>query len=322
MNEQRDWGLGRVTERGRQPELRFRKAGNRKAERQSATRRQPKACSAWIAELHSAAVALAHGTRPALRQAPQPPVPSPAFVQPLTLLELHEQQQHVGAEQQQKQRRGERVKPFAAHAHGDAGDQQKAHAEQRIDIEGLPTSERVEPTPRMLLAPDLERARRLELALDSSEASPAETLAEGSALARSLGVPLPALSAEQFADPTPLDLAIAGAMVQQFALLSTEATATSLADAVGRSPRQLQRIIQDFNRRYGLNAGNWRDTRNRWRLQTAVLLLSVPSLSIAEIAAKVGYRSPNALARAFAKVGFPAPAELRQELLTPAESVD
>ena len=76
-----------------------------------------------------------------------------------------------------------------------------------------------------------------------------------------------------------------------------------------------KRQIQDFNRRYGLNAGNWRDTRNRWRLQTAVLLLSVPSLSIAEIAAKVGYRSPNALARAFAKVGFPAPAELRQELL-------
>lgn len=185
-----------------------------------------------------------------------------------------------------------------------------------LDIEGLPTSERAEPTPRMLPAPDLERARRLELALDSSEASTAETLSEGSALARSLGAPLPALSAEQFVDPTPLDLAIAGAMVQQFALLSTEATATSLADAVGRSPRQLQRVVQDFNRRYGLNAGNWRDTRNRWRLQTAVLLLSLPSLSIAEIAAEVGYRSPNALARAFAKVGFPAPAELRQELLT------
>jgi AraC-like DNA-binding protein len=184
-----------------------------------------------------------------------------------------------------------------------------------LDIEGLPTSAGAEETPRLLPAPKLGRVRRLEAALDSSEAPPAETLAEGSALARALGAPLPALSVEQFAAPTPRDLAIAQAMVQQFALLSTEATATSLADAVSRSPRQLQRIVHDFNRRYGLNAGNWRDTRNRWRLQTATLLLSVPSLSIAEIAAEVGYRSPGALARAFAKVGFPAPAELRLELL-------
>lgn len=130
-----------------------------------------------------------------------------------------------------------------------------------------------------------------------------------------LGAPVPpevrALEAE---GPTPRDLRLGAAVAEQFAHLVREATIPHFSEDAALSGRQLQRIVADFHRRYGLNATNWRDTRNRWRIQVAVVLLSVPSLSVADIAAEVGFSDATALARAFARWSLPSPSELRAAL--------
>ena len=102
----------------------------------------------------------------------------------------------------------------------------------------------------------------------------------------------------------------------QFASLATQADTTSLSELAQLSPRQLQRILRCYNARYNNNGGdNWRDLRNRWRLQVAAVLLSVEGPTVGEIASEVGYGSAPALARAFAKAGFPTPTDLRRRLL-------
>ena len=73
-------------------------------------------------------------------------------------------------------------------------------------------------------------------------------------------------------------------MQEQLAHLSSRATTVHLGDSAQLSPRQLQRLVEEFNSRYGINAGNWRDTRNRWRVQIAAVMLSLPQLTVADVA--------------------------------------
>jgi transcriptional regulator GlxA family with amidase domain len=110
------------------------------------------------------------------------------------------------------------------------------------------------------------------------------------------------------------DLRIAEAIAAQMAHLRSAASAEHLGELAGLSPRQLQRVLADFCKRYRMNASSWRDMRNRYRLQLAIFLLSVPSLSVATIADEVGYASSAALIRALAKAGLPPASELRAEL--------
>lgn len=136
------------------------------------------------------------------------------------------------------------------------------------------------------------------------------------ALFRSIGAPLGDLDAARLSGgPTERDLRIARAIEAQLASLATSADARSLGELADLSPRQLQRVLTDFTSRYGINAGAWRETRNRWRIQIAVVLLSDPEASVAGVASEVGYRSAPALARAFAAAGFPPPTEVRRLLL-------
>jgi transcriptional regulator GlxA family with amidase domain len=64
-----------------------------------------------------------------------------------------------------------------------------------------------------------------------------------------------------------------------------------------------------------MNLASWRDTRNRWRLQVAAVLLSRTDLSVSDIAEETGYRSPQAMARSFLRAGLPSPSEVRRLLL-------
>ena len=48
------------------------------------------------------------------------------------------------------------------------------------------------------------------------------------------------------------------------------------------SERQINRIVTELNARYGINATSWRDTRNLWRVQHALILLSHPELTVAD----------------------------------------
>jgi len=164
------------------------------------------------------------------------------------------------------------------------------------------------------------RAARAELAsfADSlaDETLPhRELLAQGFACFANAGVPLGPLDAAALrGGPSVREERIARAIQGQLRELGTAASSLNLAEVAELSPRQLQRVVEDLAARYGINAGNWRDMRNRWRIQIGAVLLSVPELTLSEIAAEVGYASPAALARAFAHAGLPPPSELRAAL--------
>jgi AraC-like DNA-binding protein len=183
-----------------------------------------------------------------------------------------------------------------------------------LDLEWDDPEHAAHQKPIKLARVDLDQAAQLKAALDDRAADQRATLARGFALFRALGAPVPRTLDGLSGEPSPSDRKLALAMEEQMAHLGSRATAAHIGDSVGLSPRQLQRVVHDFHARYAMNAGNWRDTRNRWRIQIAAVLLSLRDLTVADIAAEVGYASPNALARAFAQAGLPVPAEVRRRL--------
>lgn len=185
-----------------------------------------------------------------------------------------------------------------------------------LDLEWTPASRVAEPPLRRLAPVDLGRAARLDEHLVRESATDAAIFTEAFELFRSAGAPLGTLSVETFeGGPSAQDVRIASAITAQIAVLPTAASALSLGEHAELSPRQLQRVFTQFCDRYRLNASSGRDMRNRYRLQIAIALASIPSLSVAELAAEVGYASPGALARAFANAGLPPPSALRDEIV-------
>jgi len=133
---------------------------------------------------------------------------------------------------------------------------------------------------------------------------------------RRAGAPLGAHRAEQLQGaPSEREQRIAQAIAGQLDLIGTTADTLVLGEQAGVSPRQLQRIYARLCSTYGMNLASWRDTRNRWRLQIAAVLLSRTDLSLSEIAGETGYRSPQAMARAFLHAGLPSPSDVRRLLL-------
>lgn len=82
----------------------------------------------------------------------------------------------------------------------------------------------------------------------------------------------------------------------------------------GLSLRQLARDIEEFLDRTKLGGTGWRDTTHRFRLKLAILGLSAPNVTIAEVAQAAGYGSTVAMARAFQDAGLPAPMSVREGL--------
>ena len=185
-----------------------------------------------------------------------------------------------------------------------------------LDLEWTPPASPAGPPLRRLAPVDLGRASRLGERLAAGDAPDSEIFSEAFELFRATGAPLGDLSVETFeGGPSVQDLRIAQAITAQIADLRIAASALSLGEHAELSPRQVQRVFAQFCERYRLNATSWRDMRNRYRLQIAIALASIPSLSVATLANEVGYGSPAALARAFANAGLPPPSELREEIV-------
>jgi len=183
-----------------------------------------------------------------------------------------------------------------------------------LDLEWTPLDTHQVMKPTKLGPVDLEAAKAIAAALAGRHPDQRSTLQSAFDLVRALGAPLQLSTDDLLGEPSQSDRQLSHAMEVALANLSSRATELHLGDTMNLSPRQLQRMVQDFNARYQHNAGNWRDNRNRWRLQLAALLLSRPALTVAEVAHEVGYASPNALARAFLEAGFPPPAVVRARL--------
>jgi AraC-like DNA-binding protein len=86
--------------------------------------------------------------------------------------------------------------------------------------------------------------------------------------------------------------------------------AVDLHDVLGLSLRQVNRLVLEFNLKYGFNAVGWRDTRGRRRLMMGATLMTAPGATVQAVARAVGYASPTAFARAMALSGLPPPGEV------------
>lgn len=195
--------------------------------------------------------------------------------------------------------------------------------------------------PRGLVATArFERARVIEIAWAGSTLAPPRALASSPALRRLLaglarvgndgasqraylekviatmteiGVELPERARRIEGGPTARDLRLGAALAEQFADLKGKGSMSHLSDDASLSPRQLHRVLGSFSEAYGIDAGRWRDVRSRWRLRLAIALLSVPELSVGEVADEVGLSSGTCLARFFAQWAVPSPSVVRRE---------
>ena len=91
------------------------------------------------------------------------------------------------------------------------------------------------------------------------------------------------------------------------------ASLKQLAASLGMSMRQVGRDAKQMAKEFGLGSG-YRDSLLVLRLRVAVLLLSAPGATIADVAAVVGYGSAIAMARAFRDAKLPAPTAIQAAL--------
>jgi AraC-like DNA-binding protein len=134
-------------------------------------------------------------------------------------------------------------------------------------------------------------------------------LADTGAIARDLGAPVGDAELGRFARIWPVFEALYGE--------HTGATSLKLiAGRLGMSVRQVTRDADDLAATFGL-PGGYRDTLRALRLRLATLLLSAPA-SIADVAARAGYGSAIAMARAFRDAGLPAPRAVQAAITSAA----
>jgi AraC-like DNA-binding protein len=145
--------------------------------------------------------------------------------------------------------------------------------------------------------------------------NPAELVAELMSALSALGVPIRAVPASALDEPVPEHMQqLTHALDAALSTLGDQPMITDLESEIGLSPRQLNRLIADYNARYGFNALGWIDTRNRRRLLMGATFMTAPGATVAYVAKQVGYRSGSAFARALRLVGLPPPQDIRGEV--------
>jgi len=138
-----------------------------------------------------------------------------------------------------------------------------------------------------------------------------DALAEAWASLRALGVPLAEADRPRLIEPvSEPTLRLARALDALQSNLSGVPMMTDLERALHLSVRQINRLVQEFNERYGFNASGWRDTRNRWRLMMGATLMTAPGATPEAVARAVGFASAATFSRALANVGLPPPGEI------------
>lgn len=89
--------------------------------------------------------------------------------------------------------------------------------------------------------------------------------------------------------------------------LSTGVSLKQIAMLSQLSLRQLGRDLGDLSRTFQMFGAGFRDAMRVLRLRAAVLMLSAPAATPAEVARTVGYGSLDAMGRAFRDASLPAP---------------
>jgi AraC-like DNA-binding protein len=201
------------------------------------------------------------------------------------------------------------ARPFAFTAVGDPYSVIELHMETS-DLNVRPSAS----PPRLELDASVWDAARRVARLDEDDESfrPAvqallQRLAEASVIA-------PLLSARML-EPTPkaFELLWRGLrpMVERLYLTPT---LKEVGELTGISIRQIDRYVQDFASSFAFVGEGWRPATRFLRLKLAAIFLSAEGVQVADVARVVGYRSSDAMSRAFRDAKMAPPTEIQADL--------
>jgi len=108
-------------------------------------------------------------------------------------------------------------------------------------------------------------------------------------------------------------------LVPLYAEHQVSATLAMVRGATGLSLTQLGRDIVQLTRTFGLFGQGYREALRVLRLRAAVLWLSSPELTVTDVSRIVGYRSTEAMARAFRDAKLPAPTVVQAAVRCPLD---
>jgi len=113
-------------------------------------------------------------------------------------------------------------------------------------------------------------------------------------------------------DEEPLDthVRLSSALDGCFSNLRGQPMIADLERDLALSTRHLNRLVMEFNAKYGFNATGWRDARNRRRLLVGASLMTAPGATAEAVAHAVGYQSLPAFTKALTDAGFPPPSAI------------
>ena len=133
-------------------------------------------------------------------------------------------------------------------------------------------------------------------------------LAELVAILRAQGAPfVPVEAGELYEPPGEPIIRLSRVLDTVLSHLEQGPSMVDLDTALGLSPRQINRIVTAFNKRYGFNSLGWRDTRNRRRLLVGASMMTADGSRTELVARALGYSSPTGFCHALEKAGLPSP---------------
>jgi AraC-like DNA-binding protein len=125
----------------------------------------------------------------------------------------------------------------------------------------------------------------------------------------------PSLKAGISIDEDPRLVALWQELASAYARADTRPSLKRIAMATAMSLRNISRFMTLASRELLLPPGGWRDTTVNLRLTMAVLFLSCPAISIADVAKALGYGHAEAMANAFQRAGLRSPTDARAAAL-------
>ncbi|MEO8876422.1 MAG: hypothetical protein ABI461_12605 [Polyangiaceae bacterium] len=171
---------------------------------------------------------------------------------------------------------------------------------------------RKQPTPLVCTASTFEAVEAyLSSALDTNAAGSAvDVLALLDALAPEK-IFEPSLKKGISVDEDPRLVALWQELASAYARADTRPSLKRIAEATAMSLRNISRFMTLASRELLLPPGGWRDTTVNLRLTMAMLFLSCPMISIADVARAMGYGHSEAMANAFQRAGLLSPSDAR-----------
>ncbi len=164
-----------------------------------------------------------------------------------------------------------------------------------------------------LASSDVAWLRAFSAALPHAQDGEPSAVHVSNALARlsAAGLPVPAVPARALIETLSTQKReLAHTFGRMLSNLSDRPMMVDIEDAMGRSARQMQRVVSKFFDGYNFTPCGWRERRDRWRIEMGATLMTAPHATTEAVATALGYTGPQAFCLAMARAGVPSPGEI------------